>query len=169
MNWYRRLVRRWCVLFCKEQMEGEMTEELQFHLETEIEANLRTGMSPEGARRAALVAFGGVERFKEQMRDARGGRQLDDLVRDIRFAHRQHHFRILVKMTVLTLQTRHVIDNHARCITHDDGLLQRIVGFNIPAMQGLAVVLAVGINRGETGILLQQGEALKVGKGGQLI
>jgi putative ABC transport system permease protein len=89
MIWYRRLVRRLRVLFAKERIEGEMRKELQFHLETEFEANLRAGMSPEEARRVAMLAFGGVERIKERARDTRGGRRIDDLLRDIRFAHRR--------------------------------------------------------------------------------
>ncbi len=45
-------------------------------------------MSPEEARRRALVAFGGVERFKEEVRDVRGARVVDDLVQDARVAAR---------------------------------------------------------------------------------
>jgi putative ABC transport system permease protein len=52
------------------------------HLELEIQKNLRAGMSPEEARRQAHIAFGGVERYKQQAREARtldwvGGLSLD--------------------------------------------------------------------------------------------
>ena len=66
-----------------------MTEEMRLHLEMETAENIRRGMSPDEARRVALKAFGGVERFKEQARDARGGRALDDLLQDIRFSVRK--------------------------------------------------------------------------------
>jgi putative ABC transport system permease protein len=85
---WRRFVRRLRVLFRKEDLEDEMNEELRFHLEMEVEANLRAGMDPGEARRSALLAFGGVERFKARSREARGGQRLDNLVQDIRFAAR---------------------------------------------------------------------------------
>ncbi len=66
-----------------------MEDELRFHLEMETEKNLRAGMSPADARRRAMIAFGGVERFKEKTRQERGVRPLEDLVRDLRFALRQ--------------------------------------------------------------------------------
>jgi predicted permease len=50
-----------------------MDEELRFHLEMEADKLVRTeGLSRDEARRRAGVAFGGVERFKEEVRDARG-------------------------------------------------------------------------------------------------
>jgi predicted permease len=71
--------------------ETEMENELRFHLEMETEKNLREGMGPEEARRQAVLAFGGVERVKEEVRDAHGMRPLEDLAMDARFALR--HFR----------------------------------------------------------------------------
>lgn len=48
-------------------------EEMGFHVEQEAEHNLRQGMSPREARRAALKAFGGIDRFAEAAHDARPG------------------------------------------------------------------------------------------------
>jgi putative ABC transport system permease protein len=70
-------------------VEEELEEELQFHLEQEFEKNLRAGMDPREARRQALLSFGGTERHKEQVRDARGVRPIEDLVQDLRHAARQ--------------------------------------------------------------------------------
>src|SRR5262245_47256494 len=44
---------------------------MELHLDLEIQKNLRAGMTPEEARRQAHVAFGGVERYKQQTREAR--------------------------------------------------------------------------------------------------
>ena len=74
--------------FFRSREERELQEEIEIHLEMETEANLRRGMSPEEARRAAYVSFGGVERFKEEVRDAWGTRVLEDLGADLRFAAR---------------------------------------------------------------------------------
>jgi predicted permease len=69
-------------------MESDLEDEIRLHIELETEANLRSGMEPEAARREALRRFGGVEKVKEEVRDARGVRPLEDLVADIRFAAR---------------------------------------------------------------------------------
>ena len=58
-------------MFRRRAGESELDEEFRFHLEMEIEKNLRAGMSPEEARRRAQVVFGGVDRHKEAMRDGR--------------------------------------------------------------------------------------------------
>src|SRR5688500_5127841 len=80
-SWLRRLV-------APGAAERELDEEFQFHVEMQARAHERLGLAPDEARRRALVAFGGRERFKEEVRDARGGRWLDDLGRDLRFAAR---------------------------------------------------------------------------------
>jgi predicted permease len=75
-------------IFDRDGVEREMDAEMHFHIERETDANIEKGMAPDEARRAALVAFGGVERFKEMGRSARGGQWLDDMQRDVRRALR---------------------------------------------------------------------------------
>ncbi|MHB1170459.1 MAG: permease prefix domain 1-containing protein, partial [Longimicrobiales bacterium] len=55
-----------------------VAEEMEFHIEREIQHNVANGMSPEEARRAAMRAFGGVERYREHARDERPGTRLTD-------------------------------------------------------------------------------------------
>ena len=88
MSWRRKVLRFTRVLLNKARVEDEMDEEMRLHIELETAENIKTGMSPEEARRMALVSFGGVERFKEQGRGERGGQWLDDLQRDVRRAFR---------------------------------------------------------------------------------
>jgi putative ABC transport system permease protein len=76
-------------LFGASRLEREQDEEFAFHLEMEIAHNKRLGMSEADARRAALLAFGGRERFREETRDARGVVLFDNLARDLRFALRR--------------------------------------------------------------------------------
>ena len=80
--WIRALLRKGTV-------ETELDEELRYHLEREIELNIEKCMEPEEARRVALVRFGGVERYKEQVRDSRGTRPLEDSLLDVRYGVRQ--------------------------------------------------------------------------------
>jgi macrolide transport system ATP-binding/permease protein len=64
--------------------ESDLSEELQFHLEREIERLQASGLSREEARLHAIRLFGGVEQIKEEARDARGTATWDTLVRDTR-------------------------------------------------------------------------------------
>jgi predicted permease len=81
MNWWQRLWRR-------KQMEQQLEKELRFHLEQHANELIAQGYNPAEARRRAQLAFGGSEQVKEQCRDARGTRWVEDLLHDIRFALR---------------------------------------------------------------------------------
>jgi putative ABC transport system permease protein len=85
-------------VFQKDQVEREMDQEVRFHLEMEIQQNIRRGMSPSEARLVALRSFGGVEQVKEQCRDERGGRLLEALLQDVRYGA-----RVLTKNPAFTL------------------------------------------------------------------
>ncbi len=75
-------------LLFRSREERELQDELVFHLEMEAEQNRRAGMSEEEARRLGHLALGGVERTKEDVRDARGTRYFEDIVGDVSFARR---------------------------------------------------------------------------------
>src|SRR5436309_8649708 len=83
-----RIWRRFISLLGPARLDREMDDELRFHLERQIENNIRAGMNREEARYAALRAFGGVELVKEECRDACGLRIIDDLGRDLRYGLR---------------------------------------------------------------------------------
>src|SRR5262245_14841184 len=72
----------------KPRVEQSLDDELRFHFESQVQENLRRGMAPEEARRAAQLAFGGMEQVKERYRDRRGFPALDSLLQDVRFACR---------------------------------------------------------------------------------
>jgi predicted permease len=65
-----------------------MEEELRFHLDAETAENVRRGLAPEEARRRAAMHFGGVERVKEEVREARSLGLAEDLALDLRQAAR---------------------------------------------------------------------------------
>ena len=75
-------------LFRRERIERELDAELQAYLELDVEENIRRGMAPKEARRAALARLGGVEMVKEECRDVQRFRVADDLWRDLRYGVR---------------------------------------------------------------------------------
>jgi putative ABC transport system permease protein len=76
-------------LFRRQRREREMAEELESHVQMHIKDNLGSGMTPEEARRQALIKLGGVEQVKEECRDAWGVRIINELAQDIRYGLRQ--------------------------------------------------------------------------------
>jgi putative ABC transport system permease protein len=88
MRWLRSISHRVHSLFQKDAVERELDEEMRFHLEHEVAEHVAAGMSPEEARRAALLEFGGVEKFKEDCREARGVHRLESLLADLRYGFR---------------------------------------------------------------------------------
>ena len=88
MNSISAFLTRLRAIFRSEQLDSELNEELASHLEMHIADNLRAGMTPEEARREALLKLGGVEQTKENYRDRRGIPFLEVLFRNLRFSLR---------------------------------------------------------------------------------
>ena len=74
--------------FVAGKKRAEVDEELQFHLEREMEANVAAGMPTAEAKRRATIAFGSRERAREECREERPSFFLESLVRDLRFGLR---------------------------------------------------------------------------------
>ena len=81
---WRRLVS----LLRRGSIEQGLDDELRFHVEQQTEKNRRAGMTPDDARRHALLAFGGVEQARERTRDEFRARGLEDVWRDLRVGGR---------------------------------------------------------------------------------
>ncbi|MBO0800780.1 MAG: ABC transporter permease, partial [Blastocatellia bacterium] len=75
-------------LLRRAQVEQELNEELRYHLERQIEEHITKGMTPEKARYTALRALGGIEQRKEECRDMRRVRLIEDLIQDLRYGLR---------------------------------------------------------------------------------
>ncbi|HEV2149220.1 MAG TPA: ABC transporter permease [Longimicrobiaceae bacterium] len=72
MRWLSEARERLRALAFRARDEAELDEELRFHLEMETERLVREGLDRQEARRRAAIAFGGVEKYREEVRDARG-------------------------------------------------------------------------------------------------
>jgi predicted permease len=70
------------------ELESGLDEEIRFHIDGQTEKNLQAGMTPEEARRQALIKFGGVESTREGTRDQFRLRLVEDCLRDLRYGAR---------------------------------------------------------------------------------
>jgi predicted permease len=68
----------------RRRVEEELEEEFQYHLEEEINERMKAGLAPEEARYAAMRAMGAISKSKEECRDARGTRWLENIFHDFR-------------------------------------------------------------------------------------
>ena len=104
MRWLSKLRRRARLIVDRAAIEREMRDEMRFHLEMEAEELTRFGAEQSEARRLARRRFGGVARYEDEARDARGGRWLEQLRQDTRYALRVlGRGRGFVVVAVLTL------------------------------------------------------------------
>src|SRR5215471_21330677 len=87
MKWCDLVLRLQALVF-RSRAESELEEELSFHLEMETRKHAAAGLEPAAARRQAKIAFGGAELVKEQCRDARGTRLVENLFEDLLFGLR---------------------------------------------------------------------------------
>jgi putative ABC transport system permease protein len=82
--WFHRLAG----MFAGRRADSEFSAEIESHLQLHIDDNVRAGMTPEEARRQALIKLGGVTSTTEAYRDRRGLPGLDAVVRDLRYGAR---------------------------------------------------------------------------------
>src|SRR5947208_5282922 len=78
----------WHRLWRRRKLEEQLENELRFHLDQHIADLIARGHKPDEARRQARLALGGPEQVKENCRDARGTRWLEDFFQDFRYALR---------------------------------------------------------------------------------
>ena len=91
-------------LFLKRNSEQDLADEIQSHLEMQIEDYQRQGMTPDEARYAALRKFGGVDQVKEKYRDRRGLPFVETFLRDLGYGARMlRRSPIVTTVAILSL------------------------------------------------------------------
>lgn len=88
MDSLREIANLVSAFFRKRELDRDLEAELSSHIDMAVEENMRRGMSPEDARRRALVELGGIEPSKELHREARGLPFLDSILQDLRYTLR---------------------------------------------------------------------------------
>ncbi|HET8783577.1 MAG TPA: ABC transporter permease [Pyrinomonadaceae bacterium] len=88
MNSFYIFLSRLRGLFQKRKLEDDLADEIQSHLEMQIEEHVRQGMSQEEARYLALRKFGGVDQVKEVYRERRSLRWVETIFHDVRYGFR---------------------------------------------------------------------------------
>ncbi len=84
-------------------LDREMEDEIQAHLAREADALERRGLPASEARRQARLAFGGLENVREQSRDMRGTRRLEDHIQDVSYAWRRIRRSPALSLTIVAL------------------------------------------------------------------
>lgn len=97
MTAIRRLLLRFAAHFRRAEIERELDEEYAAHIDLATADNVARGMTPEEARRRALVSFGGRDAAKELHRESRSLPGMSALARDIRYA-----WRMMMRSPVFT-------------------------------------------------------------------
>jgi predicted permease len=87
-HWLYTIPLRFRSLFRRAQADQELDDELRDHVERKRQEYIAKGLVPEEARRKALLEMGGIEKRKEECRDVRRVRWLQDLAQDLRFGLR---------------------------------------------------------------------------------
>jgi predicted permease len=87
-HWIYTIPLRLRSLFRRREADKELDEELRYHVECKTEQHIAKGMTPEEARRAALLEMGGVEKRKEECRDTRRVTWFHDFLQDARYGLR---------------------------------------------------------------------------------
>jgi len=79
----------------------EVDEELEFHIEQQTQANIVAGMTPQESHRQAVIAFGGVERAREQTHEQRPDYLLETILQDVRYSLRGFHRNPVFTLTIV--------------------------------------------------------------------
>src|SRR5215467_10593984 len=88
MKWFNIIRDRLRALRQRETVIDDIDREMRSHIELQVEANIRSGMSPAEARERAMRSFGNVNRAVDAAYDVKGGGLFETLAQDVRYGAR---------------------------------------------------------------------------------
>ncbi len=92
-------------LFRRKEVESELDDELRFHFDQQVEKLVQSGLPLKEARRRARLFVGGSDMIKEECRDARGTRWIEDLWQDVRYGLRTFRRNPIFTLAVVATLT----------------------------------------------------------------
>src|SRR5690349_25052172 len=102
-----RQLRAWLLrlkgVLLKGARDRDFADEIESHLQMHIDDNIRAGMSPQEAKRIAVMKLGGIDQTKEAYRDRARIPFLESLVQDLRFTLRQLRKNPAFTVTAITM------------------------------------------------------------------
>ena len=137
MKWIHAAFARSRLLFARTKSDERFSQEIAFHIEMETERLQREhALDAPEARRQAMIAFGGVEQYKEEMRAARGLRWVGGLALDLKLG-----LRMLARWPGLTVVGVAGMAVAVAVGTFTYGMVDNLVGPTIPIDDGHRVVM----------------------------
>ncbi|MGD0893544.1 MAG: ABC transporter permease [Terracidiphilus sp.] len=130
-QWLYTIPLRLRSLFRRDHVDQELDEELLDHIERQTEYNVARGMRPDEARRAALIALGGIEKRRQECRETRGVHWLEGLGRDLVYALRAMRRNPGFTAAVLLIISLAIGANTA-ILSADSALLFRVLPYKEP-------------------------------------
>ncbi len=103
MSAYHRTRLWFRAVFLRGRQDRDLAREIATHIEMEREHLMRQGIPRTEAERLAHVAFGGVQRYVEAVRDMRGARPFGGFTQDVRYALRYFARAPLVSIVIIVL------------------------------------------------------------------
>ena len=130
-------------LFFSRRVDQDLDQEVRSHLQLLIDENLRAGMPPKEAERAARMELGGAEQVKERVRDKRLGNGLHSLLSDCRFGARHLYKNPGFTLTVVLTLALSVGANTA-IFSLVNALLLKSLPYSHPGRMGAIYTRIIG-------------------------
>src|SRR5215204_1160031 len=104
MKWFNILRDRIRALRGREEVINDIDRQMRLHLEMQVDANIKAGMSPAEAREKAMGSFGNLNKAVDAAYEVKGGGLLETLAQDIRYGARMlAKHKAFTSIAVITL------------------------------------------------------------------